>query len=138
MNIATVCSAQFGYAITNENDTIKGYVKYQRNYLNNHLELEIWKTKRDKNPQKFPLNQFKEYTFKKDTFRILTNCIVDYHDRIAEYDKIEFRLEQNGKLTLYSNYSNSSFSIPGGPGGGMMTYSTSSKIYFIADENGNI
>ncbi len=119
-----ICFAQYGYAITTNNDTIKGYVKYQRNYSDKHLEVEVWETKRDKNPKRHPLNKIKEYTLKKDTIRILRNCEIDFGNKIIQYDKIELKLEADGAITLYSNTINSAAQY-----GGL----NSSKTYFIED-----
>lgn len=103
MSLPGICKAQNGYVITKNDDLIEGYIKYQRNYQDGHLEIEIWKTKGDRNPKKYSLVNIKEYGIKRDTFRIVT----EFYPFIGEATYIpciELKLIHRGKVNLYLTY----------------------------------
>jgi hypothetical protein len=69
--------------------------------------LELWRSKKDKNPLKILLNNVQEYAINKDTFRILRNFKL-YEDRDDYFDFIETKVISKGKVNLFivDNYRN--------------------------------
>jgi hypothetical protein len=144
--------SQKGYIIT-QSDSLKiGFLKYQRNDKS-QLEIELWETKRDKNPKKYLLSELNEYAIKKDTFRVFTN-VYPYKGESLFFDILELRIIKKGKLNLYSG-----FEIDGGIGNDLFIAGTrntaeaqmalnpsfnlrgftiSKRIFVIEDNTGNI
>lgn len=133
-----ICKAQNGYIITRNDERIIGYLKYQRNYLDGHPEIELWKTKRDENPKKYAMVNIQEYGIKKDTFKIVTE-FYPFKEEATYIPYIELKLLNRGKVNLYvtNELNGRTWSAPGA-GGSMVSYQSREKTYILEDQYGEI
>jgi hypothetical protein len=95
-------SGQNGYVkLIDSDSTMFGFIKRLT------PGLELWRSKKDKNPLKILLNNVQEYAINKDTFRILRNFKL-YEDRDDYFDFIETKVISKGKVNLFivDNYRN--------------------------------
>ncbi len=69
--------------------------------------LEVWKTKTDKNPRRFPKTTIAEYAIKKDTFRVI-HQFKPFEKTNTYFELTEARALSRGKVNLYiiDNYAN--------------------------------
>ncbi|MEM6736600.1 MAG: hypothetical protein AAF620_11080 [Bacteroidota bacterium] len=133
-----ICQAQKGYLITENDSLLKGYLKYQRNYLNGRPEIELWKTKKDKNPKRYAMVDIQEYGTKKDTFRVVTE-FYPFKEESTYIPYIELKLLSRGKVNLFvtNELNGRTWSAPGA-GGSMMSYQSRQKTYILEDRFGEI
>ncbi|MEM6526446.1 MAG: hypothetical protein AAF693_21820 [Bacteroidota bacterium] len=134
--IASSTFAQNGYIITKEGSLIKGFIRYQRNFHDGHLEVEVWKSKKDKNPIKYPTKRLKEYAIKKDTFKIITNYY-PFKEEATFIPYIELKVESRGKLNLYSTLELNGFNWSAPAPNGMNGYASQVVTYILENANGN-
>lgn len=137
--------AQNGYVITNTDSLIEGFLKYKRSFETKKFEIELWRTKKDKNPLHYSLTSIKEYAIKKDTFRVVQN-FHPFPDEDLLIDVLELSLIVRGKLSLYSTLELKNDHYPikihtgSAPMAPSMHYYDKEKLitYIIEDDNGNI
>jgi hypothetical protein len=99
--IAFDIQAQNGYIITLDADSaVYGYLKRYVSYSKPEQGIELWKTKKDKNPQRIATTDIFEYAIKKDTFRVLQN-FKPFPGESLNFDLIEATVVCRGKLDLY-------------------------------------
>lgn len=98
--LVNVSNAQYGYIITEDGSVKNGFIKYQRNFHAGHLEIELWKTKNDKAPKRYPLAGLKEYAIKKDTFRVVRE-FRPFEEVEHSIELIELKIINRGHLNLY-------------------------------------
>ena len=92
--------AQNGYVKLDNDSTIIGYLKYYTSIKDGHPGIEVWKTKKDKEPRRIPKWKIHEYAIKKDTFRVLTQ-FKPFHDTPTYFELVEATLKSSGKVNLY-------------------------------------
>jgi len=134
--------AQNGYVITNTDSLIEGFLKYKRSFETKKFEIELWRTKKDKNPLHYSLTSIKEYAIKKDTFRVVQN-FHPFPDEDLLIDVLELSLIVRGKLSLYSTFElkNNYYLIRVHIGSGPTPPPIPQDqqiIYIIEDDNGNV
>jgi hypothetical protein len=105
--IPKILPAQNGYVKLKDNDsTLVGFV---RTYIaaNGLQGVEVWRTKKDKDPLKIPKPEIHEYAIKKDTFRVLHQFKPFLHTRTF-FEYVDARVLSNGKIKLLiiDNYQN--------------------------------
>jgi hypothetical protein len=102
--------AQNGYVIRKERDTtIIGYLKYFHAISDGQQGIEVWKTKKDRDPLQLNMSQIFEYAIRKDTFRVLHN-FKPFSRTSTYFDVAEAVIVARGKvnLLLIKNYQNPS------------------------------
>lgn len=99
--------AQNGYVKLDNGATMIGYLKHYTSVKDGHPGIELWRTKKDRDPLRIPKWQIDEYAIKKDTFRVLTQ-FRPFHDTQTYFELVEARLKSSGKVNLYiiPNYQN--------------------------------
>jgi hypothetical protein len=135
--------AQNGYVILNERDApIIGYLKYFHAISDGQQGIEVWKTKKDKDPLQLKMSQIFEYAIKKDTFRILHN-FKPFPRTSTYFDIVEGEIVARGKvnLLLIKNYQNPS-RVSTYTGGGLIpaiideSMANYSYMYVLEDPSG--
>jgi len=134
--------AQQGYVINEADSTFSGYVRSYRSPVDGEEGIEVWKTKNDKNPRKFPRESIVEYAIKKDTFRVF-HQYRPFPDKELFFEIMEARVLMHGKVNLYEiTYSQKSTSVyvtmgiiggalGGAIGGGVVSGSRPVKAYVL-------
>jgi hypothetical protein len=99
--------AQNGYVKLDNGSMITGYLKHYRSIKDGHPGIEVWRSKKDKEPLKIAKWKIDEYAIKKDTFRVLTQ-FRPFHDTPTYFELVEAKLKSSGKISLFiiSNYQN--------------------------------
>ena len=136
-------AAQNGYVILSERDAaIVGYLKYFHAISDGQQGIEVWKTKKDKDPLQLKMSQIFEYAIKKDTFRVLHN-FKPFSRTSTYFDIVEAEIIARGKvnLLLIRNYQNPS-RVSTYTGGGLIpaiideTMGNYSYMYLLEDPSG--
>lgn len=91
---------QNGYVKLDNDSTLNGYLRYYVSNKDGHQGIELWRTKRDKNPLKIPKQRINEYAIKKDTFKVL-HQFRPFHDSETYYELVDAKLKSSGKVNLY-------------------------------------
>lgn len=92
--------AQNGYVKLTNDSIISGFVKYYTS-LEGKQGLEVWKTKRDKDPRRIEMTGIYGYAIGKDTFRVL-RAFTPFDDARTYYEVVQARVLVSGKVNLYS------------------------------------
>jgi hypothetical protein len=98
---------QNGYIKLDNDSTLVGYLRYYVSIKDGHQGIELWRTKKDKQPLKIPKRTINEYAIKKDTFKVL-HQFKPFHDTQTYFELVEAKLKSSGKVNLYiiENYQN--------------------------------
>lgn len=145
LSTALQLTAQNGYVILNESDeVIVGYLKYFHAVADGQQGIEVWKTKKDKDPLRVPMNRIFEYAIRKDTFRILQN-FKPFPESSTYFAVAEAEIVVRGKinLLLIRNYQNPS-RVSTYTGGGLIpaiideSMGNYSYMYLLEDGTGYI
>lgn len=98
---------QNGYIKLNNDSTLVGYLRYYVAIKDGHQGIELWRTKKDKDPLKIPKRTINEYAIKKDTFKVLQQ-FKPFHDTQTYFELVDAKLKSSGKVNLYviENYQN--------------------------------
>jgi len=122
---------QNGYVKLRNDSTHLGYLRYYVSIKDGHQGIELWRTKRDKEPLKIPKQTIDEYAIKKDTFKVL-HRFKPFHDTQTYFELVDAKLKSRGKINLYiiENYQNTNR---------VSTYTGGGLIPILIDESlGNI
>lgn len=137
---------QNGYIHFGKDSIAEGYLKTYISFMDGRKVVELWKTKKDKNPLKISIRDINGYAIKKDTFKILKQ-FTPFHNSNLYFEVIEARLKLSGKINLYiiENLGSQS-NISTYAGGGLVpalldaaladTMESESYIYILEGENG--
>jgi hypothetical protein len=100
-------SGQNGYIKLDSDSTLVGYLRYYVAIKDGHQGIELWRTKKDKNPLKIPKRAISEYAIKKDTFKVL-HQFQPFHGTQTYFEVVDAKLKSRGKVNLYiiENYQN--------------------------------
>ncbi len=120
-------SAQNGYVKLRNDSTQLGYLKHYVSIKDGHQGIELWRTKRDKEPLKIPKQTIDEYAIKKDTFKVL-HRFKPFQDTQTYFEIVDAKLKSSGKINLYiiENYQNTNR---------ISTYTAGGLIPIIIDES---
>jgi len=113
--------SQNGYIKIGNDDPLVGYVKYITTPNDGRL-LELWKTKTDKSPQRFQLDEVDEYAIGKDTFLIFRS-LKPFNNIDVFFDLVEAKILSSGKVQLlkFENpyYAKNQMTVSAAMGGGI-------------------
>lgn len=113
----SITYGQNGYVKHVSNSTINGFIRQNRSIKTGELEIEVWLTKKDKNPKSYSLSELTEYAIKKDTFLILAD-FYPFEGKDLHFDFVPARIIESGKVDLFiisqSNYPTLSQVMGGG------------------------
>jgi hypothetical protein len=98
--MGSAVAAQQGYVINEDDSTFSGYVRFYRGSVDEEPGIEVWKTKTDKSPRRFPMTTITEYAIKKDTFKVL-HQYRPFPDKELFFEVMEARIVMHGKVNLY-------------------------------------
>ena len=98
---------QNGYIKLDNDSTLVGYLRYYVAIKDGHQGIELWRTKKDREPLKIPKRTINEYAIKKDTFKVL-HQFKPFHDSQTYFELVDAKLKSRGKVNLYvvENYQN--------------------------------
>jgi hypothetical protein len=108
LTVSTLKSfGQNGYIKLDNDSTIVGYLRYYVSFMDGHQGIELWRTKKDKEPLKIPKQTINEYAIKKDTFKVL-HQFKPFQDTQTYFELVDAKLKSRGKVNLYiiENYNN--------------------------------
>ncbi|GCC51250.1 hypothetical protein SanaruYs_14710 [Chryseotalea sanaruensis] len=98
--LTTDLFGQIGYVKLDNDSTITGYLRYYVSNKDGHQGIELWRTKKDKDPLKIPKRIINEYAIKKDTFKVL-HQFKPFHDSETYFEMVDAKLKSSGKVNLY-------------------------------------
>jgi hypothetical protein len=98
---------QNGYIKLDNDSTLVGYLRYYVAIKDGHQGIELWRTKKDKEPLKIPKWTINEYAIKSDTFKVL-HQFKPFYDTQTYFELVDAKLKSSGKVNLYviENYQN--------------------------------
>jgi hypothetical protein len=149
--VLTCCIVTFSHALFAQNGYVKlknydsTIVGFLRSYtaVNGGLQgIEVWKTKKDKDPVKYPKTDIFEYAIKKDTFRVL-HQFKPFQTTQTYFEHVDAKVISRGKvsLLLIENYVNAA-RISNYTGGGLVPgvidelMENYSYMYILEDKDG--
>ncbi len=91
---------QNGYVILKNDSTISGYLRYYTSINDGHQGIELWRTKKDKDPLKISRQTINEYAIKKDTFKVLHHFVPFQGDK-TYFEIVDAKLMARGKVNFY-------------------------------------
>ena len=128
LTVSTLKSyGQNGYVKFDNDSILVGYLRYYVSIMDGHQGIELWRTKKDKEPLKIPKRSVNEYSIKKDTFKVL-HQFKPFHDTQTYFELVDAKLKSSGKVNLYiiENYQNTNR---------ISTYTVGGLIPAIIDES---
>ncbi len=99
LSISSKLFGQRGYIKLKNDSILIGFLRLQTSFMDGHPEIELWKSKNDKNPKVYKKVLLKEYAIKKDTFRILQD-FKPFEDKETSFYIIDAKLIIGGKVEL--------------------------------------
>lgn len=122
---------QNGYVKLGNDSTLIGYLRYYVSSKDGHQGIELWRTKKDKEPLKIPKRIINEYAIKKDTFKVF-HQYSPFQNSKTYFECVDAKLKSSGKVNLYTieNYQKTT-----GAGAGTSIGGVSIAVSVIIDEN---
>lgn len=111
---------QNGYIKLDNDSILVGYLRYYVSSKDGHRGIELWRTKKDKEPLKIPKRMIDEYAIKTDTFKVF-HQFKPFHDTQMYFELVDAKIKSRGKVNLYviENYTNAN-SVSAYTGGGLI------------------
>jgi hypothetical protein len=97
---SAVLHAQNGYVRLTNDSIISGYVRFYTS-IEGQQGLEVWKTKRDKNPRRIATPKIYSFAIGKDTFRVLRQ-FKPFGEGPTYYEEVLAKVLVTGSVNLYS------------------------------------
>jgi hypothetical protein len=91
---------QNGYIKLGNDSTLVGYLRPYVSIKDGQQGIELWRTKKDKEPLKILKEKISEYAIKKDTFKVL-HQFKPFPDTQTYFEMVEAKLKSSGKVSLY-------------------------------------
>jgi hypothetical protein len=104
--LGTSAYSQNGYVKFDADSVVTGYLRYYTSTRDGQ-GIELWRTKKDKDPLKLKKSDIIEYAIKKDTFKVL-HQYKPFQETQTYFEVVDARLKRRGKVSLYiiDNYQN--------------------------------
>lgn len=142
LSISTI-AAQNGYVKLEDGTVIEGYIRFEISSDNGERFIELWKTKKDKNPERYEYCELIEYGHNKNIVRILKN-FYPYEDKDEPfYECVEAPVLSRGKIDLLILHDHTQFKIANVTGGGLIptavdhSMGNSGILYVLFDNSTN-
>jgi hypothetical protein len=121
MSVALNCFGQNGYVRLLKNDSIlTGFIRQYISVSDGEPGIELWKTKKDKDPIRLLKSTITEYALNKDTIKVLHN-FAPFENSSVNYSVVDANFLSRGKINLLiiKNYRNNQ-RISNYTGGGLI------------------
>ena len=109
---------QNGYVRLENESIVTGYLRYYTPINDVNRGIEVWRTKKDKNPLKISRHTVSEYAIEKDTFKVL-HRFRPFEKGSTYFELVDAKLKKSGKVNLYF-IDNSQNSVSTYTGGGLL------------------
>ena len=91
---------QNGYVRLENDSIVRGYLRYYTPINDVNRGIEVWRTKKDKNPLKIPRYIVSEYAIEKDTFKVF-HRFRPFEKGNTYFEVADAKLRVSGKVNLY-------------------------------------